>query len=127
SNLGSWFADPFARASLLFFVFALVSGCWSENIPMWFASLKNKIPFLVLPFAFMAAPLRSSPHRKWLLTGIVLMHLLIILYSLVHLTLYWEDSVQGYRASQVLPTTRYDDHIRFSISLAFNVLILFYL
>src|SRR5690606_37075297 len=83
-NLLRWLADPFAKAGLLFFMFALVSACWSEDVPMWFASLKNKISFLVPPSAFVAAPLRSSQQRKWVLTGIVLMYLLSILSSLIH-------------------------------------------
>lgn len=121
SKAGRWFADPFARACLLFLGFALLSGCWSQDVGMWFASVKNKIPFLVLPFAFIAVPLQQARYRKWLIGGLALMHLLIILYSLIHLGMHWERSVEGYGASQVLPTTRYDDHIRFSISLAFCV------
>lgn len=126
-NLRAWFSDPFSRACLLFFIFSLVAGTWSEEVAIWFAALKNKLPFVVLPFAFIAVPLRDRMHRKWLLSGVVFMHLLIILYSLIYLGMHWESSVAGYGASQVLPTTRYNDHIRFSVSLAFCVLLLAHL
>src|SRR5690606_22458838 len=73
SKAGRWFADPFARACLLFLGFALLSGCWSQDVGMWFASVKNKIPFLVLPFAFIAVPLQQARYQKWLIGGLALM------------------------------------------------------
>lgn len=126
-NWHTWKQNRFALFSTLFFGTYLVSGLWSEDKDFWFAATLNKLPFLILPFAFTSAPLHKEKFLRLVITGIVLMQLLVICYSLVQLFLHTDFYLSGYSFSNPLPTTKYNDHIRFSLSLVLSLLMSFYL
>lgn len=121
-----WRKDIFSISAILFFITYLISGLWSMDKERWLEFTIMKLPFLVLPFSFFSIPLH---HRRYLIfltvsIGIVLCFPVVYgLYSFVENSQFYIDA---YKVSHVLPTTKYGDHIRFSQSLAFYVLIGFY-
>ncbi len=126
-NLREWRNDPFALLSFAFFCTYLVSGLWSDNKDFWIASTINKLPFAILPFAFLSAPLQREQNQRVIIIGAAVMQIAVIGYSLIQFGLHTEYYLQGYHISRPLPTTRYDDHIRFSLSLVISVLMFCYL
>jgi len=126
-NWRRWRKSPFAVFSLLFFLVYLLSGLWSQNTQFWLASATNKLPFVALPFAFLAVPLHKERYQRVVIISIMLLQLGIIANSLLQLQLHREFYLSGYEISQPLPTTKYGDHIRFSLSLVMTILMSFYL
>jgi hypothetical protein len=118
----AWKKSSFAWLSLAFFCIYLLSGLWSGNKEFWLASTINKVPFAILPFAFMSAPLQREQNQRIIIVGVALMQIAVIGYSLVEFGLHTEYYLQGYHISRPLPTTKYDDHIRFSLSLVISIL-----
>ena len=123
----AWKKNPFALLSFAFFCTYLLSGFWSENKDFWLASTINKIPFAILPFAFMSAPLQREQNQRIVIVGVALMQIAVIGYSLIEFGLHTEYYLQGYHISRPLPTTKYDDHIRFSLSLVISALLFCFL
>ncbi|PSK93990.1 O-antigen ligase family protein [Taibaiella chishuiensis] len=126
-NWQIWKQNRFALFAALFFGTYLVSGLWSGDKDFWWAATLNKLPFLVLPFAFTSAPLHKEYYRRVVITGIVLMQLGVVTYSLACLALNPDYYLSGYSFSNPLPTTKYNDHIRFSLSLVLSLLMCFFL
>lgn len=126
-NWNLWRKSPFALLSFAFFGTYLISGLWSDNEGFWLASTVNKLPFAILPFAFLPAPLHRAKYQRILILGLALMQLLVIGHSLFEFGLHADYYLQGYHISRPLPTTRYGDHIRFSLSLVISVLMLSFL
>lgn len=126
-NWKAWKRNPFALLCFAFFCTYLLSGLWSENTDFWLAGTINKVPFAILPFAFLSAPLKQERYLRIVIVGIALMQIAIIGYSLFEFGLHTEYYLKGYHISRPLPTTRYDDHIRFSLSLVISLLMFCYL
>lgn len=126
-NWSRWRQSKFALFSLAFFLVYLFSGLWSGNKDFWLASATNKLPFAALPFAFMVAPLHKEKFQKIVIFSILFMQLSIMGNSLYQLMINKDFYLNGYSVSQPLPTTKYGDHIRFSLSLVMSVLMSFYL
>jgi len=122
-----WRKDAFSLLSTGFFLVYLISGLWSENTGFWFSATLNKLPFVVLPFAFLSVPLHKKKVQCILISGLVVMQLGVIAYSLLEVFSHWDYYLQGYHFSRPIPTTKYNDHIRFSLSLVLSVFLLLYL
>ncbi|WP_118974257.1 O-antigen ligase family protein [Taibaiella koreensis] len=126
----NWRALKRDRFSLLCFGFFgtyLLSGLWSDDTSFWLASIINKLPFVLLPFAFSSVALWQPRFLRWLVAGLVLMQLAVVGNSLLQLALDPDYYIRGYHFSRPLPTTRYNDHIRFSLTLVFSLLLLAWL
>jgi O-antigen ligase len=126
-NVRAWKKSTFAVLSFAFFLAYLISGFWSKNLEFWQAAVTNKLPFAVLPFAFLAAPLYKVKYQRLLIGSVAVMQLLVVVYSLVQLGLHADYYLEGYHVSRPLPTTRYGDHIRFSLSLVLSLVMICYL
>ncbi len=124
-NWQAWKQNKFALFAALFFGTYLVSGLWSGDKDFWWATTLNKLPFLILPFAFTSTPLHKERYRRFVIVGIVLMQLAVIAYSLFRLAQNPDFYLSGYSFSNPLPTTKYNDHIRFSLSLVLSLLMCF--
>jgi O-antigen ligase len=122
-----WKSNVFTLLSLSFFLIYLVSGLWSEDKDFWSASTINKLPFVILPFAFFSVPFHKEKFRRIIIAGLVLMQLTVVIYSMSLFLLHPEYYINGYSFSQPLPTTKYNDHIRFSLSLVLSILMSSYL
>lgn len=122
-----WKKDKFAICCFLFFLTYLLSGLWSADKSQWWSSVTNKLPFAVLPFAYYATPLDKPRYQRLLIYVLVLMQLTVIGYSLFMLFSNAAAYIEGYKHSHALPTTKYDDHIRFSLSLVLSLIMIVYL
>lgn len=121
-----WKKDRFFLFCFLFFLFYLLSGLWSKDQQEFWYHIKNKLPFLTLPFSFLSLPLNRKRYRLHLSVGLICLQLAVICYSLFQLFSHFNFYVDGYQYSHNLPTTKYDDHIRFSLSLVLSLLIICY-
>jgi len=126
-NWAQWKKDKFSIGCLLFFLVYFLSVFWSRDHAMWWDVVTNKLPFLVLPFAFLSIPFYKARYRDIIVVTLFILQVSVIFYSLSQLLLHPEAYIRGYNFSQVLPTTKYNDHIRFSLSLVLSLLIIFYL
>lgn len=122
-----WKQNGFNILCFAFFLSYFISGLWSENTAYWFASSVNKFPFAILPFAFLTVPLHRAKVQKNIIAGLVLMQMLVIAHSLYLVIPQWANYVNGYNFSVAIPTTKYNDHIRFSLSLVLSVFLILYL
>lgn len=126
-NFNRWRNTNFALCALSFFLIYLVSGFWSSNLEAWVADVTVKIPFVFLPFGMLALPLHKPRFRTYSIIGIIVLQLIVVAYSL---TMFYMDAAhytEGYHRSVSLPTTKYNDHIRFSLSLVMSILMILYL
>lgn len=125
-NWRSFKKDFFAIACLVFFLAYFISGLWSSDKGAWVASVVNELPFLILPFAFFSLPLKQIRWQRILVFALVIIHFAVVFYSLGALVTHFEFYVHSYKMSHSLPTTKYDDHIRFSLSLVATLVIVAY-
>jgi len=127
SNLTYWSKDKFSIFCLLFFAAYFVSGLWSTNKgDFWFA-ITNKLPFLIFPFSFSSIYLNKKKELQALVGGLLAMQVIVIFYSIIMLCLNWDHYIQGYNFSHTLETTKYNDYIRFSLSLVLSMSLICYL
>lgn len=125
-NFGLWKKDRFAIVCFLFFLLYFISGLWSVDKSAFWRSVTNKLPFAVLPFAFLSFSLYKIELRKALTIGLLILQLAVIAYSLNQLRIHFDAYLAGYQFSHTIPTTKYDDHIRFSLSLVLSLVVIFY-
>lgn len=121
-----WRKSRFALACFLFFMAYVLSGFWSIDKEQWWASVTNKLPFAVLPFAMLALPLQKGQIQKTLVAFLLLTQLAVVFYSTFIFVTNVDYYIHAYNISHSLPTTKYDDHIRFSLSLVASLIILLY-
>lgn len=125
--LKEWRKNVFSMLCLAFFLSYLISGLWSANVSYWLKASINKLPFVILPFAFLSIPLHKEKVQRLIILSLVGMQLLLIGYSLIELVLHLDYYMKGYHFSRPIPTTRYNDHIRFSLSLVLSFFLMMYL
>lgn len=110
-----------------FFLTYFISGLWSSDLSYWLKATINKLPFIILPFVFLSIPVHKEKVRNTIIFSLIFMQLLLIGYSLTQLALHWDIYIKGYEFSRPIPTTKYNDHIRFSISLVLSSFMILYL
>lgn len=115
--------NRFALFSLLFFVAYALSGLWSEDTLNWSKILQIKLPFLFLPFAFIAAPFQKTRYQKYTIYGILITLLSGIIYSFSFLAV----NPQYLNINPHLPSPLEGDYIRFTIALVLGLQMIFYL
>lgn len=121
-----WRKNKIALACFLFFLCYAISGIWSEDLGHWWSGLQNKLPFGFLPFMFLGLHLEKPKNQKLLVNFLLLNQFLVICYSLTVFVSNWSYYLNAYNYSVSLPTTKYNDHIRFSLSLVASLIMLFY-
>lgn len=122
----SWRKNYFALACFLFFFCYVLSGLWSANTGKWWVMVVNELPFAVLPFAFLALPLKEINVQKIIISFLLIAQLIIIFHSLILFVSDIDFYIQGYTHSHSLPTTKYNDHIRFSLSIVASLILVLY-
>jgi O-antigen ligase len=122
-----WSRNVFSILCTAFFFSYFISGLWSADSSYWLKATINKLPFVILPFAFLSIPLHKEKVQRLIIFSLAAMQLLLIGYSLVELALHWDYYMKGYHFSRPIPTTKYNDHIRFSLSLVLSFFIIMYL
>lgn len=126
-NFKRWSGHPFSWCSLAFWVSYLVSGMWSEDKSTWLASVINKVPFAIMPFAVLAVPFHITRYRRAFIGFVYALLASIVVYSLIRYGFNRQFYLEGYHMSVSLPTTKYNDHIRFSLSLVMAIVMGAYL
>ncbi len=126
-NFSRFFKSPVLVLLTGLWLVVVLSGLWSaDNIPYWLERVRVKLPFLVLPFAFFSLPSFSERRFRLLLWLFVAMIMAGAIWSMAHLVTDYDQIVQGYSKAWVLPTP-FEDHIRFSLSVAIASLFCMYL
>jgi O-antigen ligase len=120
SNIKKLLSHKAYLSLTIFFFLILVSGLWSEDTHYLLERLRIKLPFLLLPFAFISIP--SFTERQFL----SLFYFLIILMffsALIVGTNYlldFENITENINKGKVIPTPMH--HIRYSLMQAFGIL-----
>jgi O-antigen ligase len=113
---------PYLVCLSLYFLYAAVSGLWSENTGYLFQRLQILLPFLTLPLAFISIGKWESKWVHWILAIFILLNIGGIVWSL---SLYFPNKAfydAGYHYSHQIPTPFKQDHIRFSLSVVMSIL-----
>lgn len=128
TQIGTLLKDRFTVTLALFFCSYVISGLWSDNMDHWLNSVLIKLPFLLLPIGFLSLNLRSVVLMRALVYGLSLILMINVFKSIAFYIEHQADIVIAYGSSKVLPTSIYNDHIRFSLGLVMVTLLnLFFL
>lgn len=101
-------------------------GFWEvEDIGYWLSRFRIKMPFLILPFAFFFIPRPSNRALDGLLYFFVILLFMTSLIVLVNYLLNMEAINKLIKQGQSIPLPC--NHVRFSLMLAFGILVALYL
>ena len=104
----------------LFFFIVLVSGIYSEDMHYWTERLRIKLPFLLLPLAFISMP--KFNEKNYLSIFYFFLTLLVVSALLVGFD-YWQNYeviTDGLGRGRPIPTPC--NHIRYSLMMAFSII-----
>lgn len=107
--------NVFNLACLILFLSYAISGFWSDNLEMWRNDTVTKLGMVALPFAFAGFHFTTIKPFKQIMFCTNLILLGVITNSLYH---YYAD-VKLAEQQYMIVTTKYGDHIRFSLFLVF--------
>lgn len=109
---------------LLIFILHFISIFWSSDLPYFWDRINIKLPFLLLPFAFLSSHKLRPQDYKLILNYFVGCSLMAVFWSLGHFISDYQNYIEIYSKGQILPTPI--QHIRFSIIIVLSVAILIY-
>ncbi|MEN9611047.1 MAG: hypothetical protein RLZZ628_1861, partial [Bacteroidota bacterium] len=104
----------------LWFTTVFISGLWSEDIGFWLERVRLRLPFVILPIAFMSLPAFTSRQLYSLFYGFVILMSLISSGVLMNYALHFEAINPIIKMGKHVPVPL--DHIRFSVELSFATL-----
>ncbi|HTO14606.1 MAG TPA: O-antigen ligase family protein [Edaphocola sp.] len=116
-------SNKFGIFSIIYFLICLISYFWSENKSTWLSEVLLQLPFLMLPIGFCSIPLEHKKFRKVLFLFAAIATVIAVLISLGIYFKDYETYIHGYAYSKPFPSTTSGDHIRYSLWLAFLVLL----
>lgn len=119
--------SPLAIWSALFFASYAVSGLWSSDTAAWSSRIVIKLPFLLLPFGFLTVPVHKLKMLRILIYGISGLLMINIGQSLYTFLQNPDFYIESYGSSKLIPTSIYNDYIRFSLALVLTTLLNIYL
>ena len=102
------------------FFLVLLSGLYSSDPDYTLERLRIKLPFLLLPFAFLSMPTLSKKSYYSLYYLFLLLLTIACIYTGVNYLLHYDQIIDGMRMGQAIPTI--GNHIRFSLMLALAIL-----
>lgn len=119
SNFKKLTSNKAYLAATVFFFIVLISGIYSSDMNYWLERLRIKLPFLLLPFAFVSMP--QLKERDYL--TVFYFFLIILFGSAIHVGFdYWTDYekiTDGLGRGRPVPTPV--NHIRYSLMMAFAI------
>lgn len=125
-NIKTWLGSRTNLLLLSIFLLYIFSGLYSENTEYWVDRCRNKLPFLALPLGFVTLPLLNK-RRLYLL---LLLYVVIIFIAAdavtVNYLLHFKEYNELIKVGWAIPTPM-NDHIRFSIEVAFACILAFHL
>ncbi|TAK30229.1 MAG: O-antigen ligase family protein [Saprospiraceae bacterium] len=104
--------------SLLFLV-VLISAAWSGDGSYTVERLRIKLPFLVLPFAFVSMPALRKREIFTIFYFLLAMMFVLSLYVFINFAVNFDAIMASISRGGHLPTP--SNHIRFSLTLAFAI------
>lgn len=122
-NFKNWLQNRFAVLCLLLFLVQLLSGFWSENKVEWQRDTVTKLAFVAMPLAMLQTTWFNQKNKTILIAGINAIMLSGVCLSLYKILQTGMSVNQDY----TLPTTQYNDHIRFGLALVLTLILSSYL
>ncbi|MEZ5045587.1 MAG: O-antigen ligase family protein [Chitinophagaceae bacterium] len=122
-----WKQNYFLLFSLAYFLLYFLSVLWSHDKHTWLVEVIKKLPFAIMPFAMLSLPIKQKKYLLLVIGFLFLFDIIIIGRGLVALYFHYDEYLHGYSVSKVLPTTKYNDHIRFSLTLVFSLYLALFL
>lgn len=125
-NIIRWMSSRtfmFLLALLLLFI---ISGLYSENMSYWFDRCRTKLPFLALPLGFVTLPPLNKRRLYVLLLSYVAIIFIAAVCVMLNYFLHYSTYNELIKQGQAIPTPL-NDHIRFSIEMAFACVLAFHL
>ena len=104
------------------FLLPFISGLWSSHKEQWAALMQDKLPLLLLPFAFIQLKGIELKQLVWFKLFWILAMFTGSLWSIIRYLLDWRYFNEAYRFSQTIPTPAGNDHIRFSMAIVIALL-----
>jgi O-antigen ligase len=124
-GVGKFYANKaYFLLGLLFFL-VLLSGFWSEESNYWLARTRVRIPFLVLPFAFVNLVELSKKQLQGVLFFLATTLTITCIFLGIRFYLNYEVYMDLLRQGQSVPVPR--NHIRFNLILATGIVVLAWL
>ncbi len=102
---------------LLMFLIAMVSLTWSTDPSSAMSSLMNKTMLIFIPLGLLGAPLKNLQWTLKTLLGIAVIHLIVMIGVGVEFMSNPEQWIAWYNQMGTMPVAKYNDHIRFTLSL----------
>ncbi|MEY4935570.1 MAG: hypothetical protein RIS64_1929 [Bacteroidota bacterium] len=104
----------------VWFSTVFISGLWSEDIVFWLERVRLRLPFVILPIAFMSLPAFNARQLYGLFYGFVILMSVISLGVLINYAFHFDAINERIKIGKYVPIPL--DHIRFSIELSFATL-----
>lgn len=108
------------RAYLLFsllFLLPALSGLWSTDVIYWAERTRVRLPFLVLPWAFVNLPPLQRAHYRLVLYVLIGVLVITCIGVGINFLLHFSEVIDGLQNGKSVPVPR-DNHIRFSLMVA---------
>ncbi|MFQ5446058.1 MAG: O-antigen ligase family protein [Saprospiraceae bacterium] len=101
------------------FLVVLISAAWSGDGSYTFERLRVKLPFLILPFAFVSMPALRKREIFTILYFLLAMMFFISVYVFINFAVNFDAIMEQIGRGGHLPTP--SNHIRFSLTLALTI------
>lgn len=125
-NITTWIKSPTSMLLFSVLVFYLLSGFHSENLDYWMDRCRIKLPFLALPLGFVTLPALTKRRLYLLLASYVFIIFIAADIVAVHYFFNFKEFNANINLGKAIPTPQ-NDHIRFSIEIAFACILAFHL
>ncbi|MFN7115664.1 MAG: hypothetical protein ACK4TA_02635, partial [Saprospiraceae bacterium] len=104
----------------LFFLIVFISGWQTEDWGYWLGRLRIKLPFLILPIAFLGLPVFSQRQYFGLIYFMLIALFVTCIGVGINYLLHFEVITESIKHGKSIPTPA--NHIRFSLLLTLGVL-----
>ncbi len=111
--------DPALLGLTALFFLYLLGGLGTQDQAFWLDKVRIKLPFAILPFAFVALPDLSAKTLRNLMAAFVGITALSVLVVLLRYAVQPAEYAQPYIQGMVMPTPL--NHIRYSLVVAFGL------
>jgi hypothetical protein len=117
-----WLKQKWWLLGMAWITLYALSYFWSDDKHLWSQRIEVKLPVMLLPLAFAYLPAFSQRQLKIFTICGCLIFLSAAGYSISFLFGNLEYYLWEYHMAHVLPTPVYNDHIRFSLSVALFII-----